>query len=214
MRPPRAPPLALIAAAALGGCAAVPSGPPPPSPEEALGGLKSLALVHRLGPSEGAERRRRDPLDALQDALSARGMATLAIDLPESPPVELAAVDAAVRQAEFLAPTGRPDSGLGPVGSIGERAARALAQVGADALVVFVRGPTWGPQSEPLPMLGRPRSMEPPAAPTSAFGIVARDGTVFAVAWGGRGQPWSDAPANAAEAVELLLPVLLGAPAE
>lgn len=201
--------------AALAGCASVPPGPPPPPPEQSFRAVKSVALVHRLAwrataPGPG-ESRRRDPLDVLQDALAARGLRTVTLELTERPPPDLTDIDAVVRMVEGIAQGAPPDAGGPEVTSVGARAAPVLARLEADALAVYTRGLGWG-APPPSPFFGQPL-MAPPPATVAAISLVARDGTVVTFAWGG------DAfgtlgPANAAEAVDAALALLAQPPAE
>lgn len=202
-------------AAVLVGCASVPAGPPPPPPEQAFRGVKGVALVHRVdwkGAEPGpGESRRRDPLDALQGALASRGLATVTVELPDRPSADLADVDALARLVEWSAPGGGA-GGEGPaVGSVGGKASPVLEKLGVEALAVYVRGSAF--TAPPSPFFGQPLA-EPLPGATSAIGLVARDGTVVTFAWGGGLDPWGSAgPANAAEAVDAAL-ALLVPPAE
>lgn len=209
----RALPLAL---ALVTGCATVPPGPPPPPPELSFRGVSAVALVHRIARDghslDPGAARRRDPLDALAPALASRGLKALVVELPASPAADLAAVDALARQVEAQALAARPEEG-GPVaGSVGAGAAAPLAQLGVEALAVYVRAPGWG-APPPYPMFGTPL-LAPPSPPASALALVARDGTVLTFAWGGGQAPFGSGPLNAAEAIDAVLAVLVPPPAE
>jgi hypothetical protein len=212
----RALPLILLA---LGACATAPAGPPPPPPELSFRDVKGVALVHRVawrGPAPGpGETRRRDPLDALQSALAGRGLRTVTIELAERPAGELEALDQLARLAEWSAQDVRPDAGGPAVSSVGDKAAPVLQQLGVDALAVYVRAQGWGAPSPALPLYGQPLSMAPPPAPVAAIALVARDGAVITLAWGGGGEPFGGpGPLNAAEAVDAALALLVQSPAE
>ena len=216
MAPSRALTLVLFALAA---CATVPAGPPPPPPELSFRGVKAVALVHRLdlglGTPGPGDARRRDPLDALQRALAARGVKTVTVELPERPPPELDAIEEAARLAETSAQEARAGLGGPAVATLGERAAPALDQLGADAFAVYARGGGWGMPASPPPRFGSAWSMAPPPPPpVSAISVVARNGTVVTFAWGGGAEPFSGGLANAAEAVDAALALLLQPPPE
>jgi hypothetical protein len=179
--------------------------------------VKTVALLHRLeglGTPGMGDARRRDPLDALQRALAARGVKTVTVELTERPPPELDAVEQAARLAESNAEAARAGMGGPAVATVGELAAPALQQLDADAFAVYARGGGWGMPAAPPPRFGSGWSMAPPPAPASALSVVARDGTVVTFAWGGGAEPFPSGLANAAEAVDAALALLLQPPPE
>jgi hypothetical protein len=201
----------MLLSAVGAGCAAAPVGPPPPPPELSFRDVRSVALLRRLDPDAGpGEGRRRDPLDALQGALAARGLKAVTLELPPRAPPGLAAVEQAMILAEGVAEAASPDAGELQVGSIGARAAPALSQLGAEAFAIYVQGTAWADSPR---YFGQPYGLAQPPARGSAIAAVARDGTVVTFAWGGRA-PYGAGPVNAAEAVDAVLNLLIPPPPE
>ena len=201
--------LALAAAAA---CATTGEAvaPPPPSFRQ----VSSLVLVRS---ADERTRRPRDPLDALDETLRARGFRTRVVDLARKPPPELAPLERLFAQLEARAGASRPERVATPVGTAGKDAAAAVAQLGVDAVASYHRLELRRPPDLPPPAL--PGTIFPPAPaaplqrPLGALAIVDREGHVATFAWGDAG-PLEDpgVPLNAAEAIDMLVRALTGEP--
>jgi hypothetical protein len=205
-------PLALAAAAACAGVSA-PPGPPGPPPFE---GVKTIALV-RLG-ADGGGTRPKDPLDALEESLRARGYATRVVELGRRPPDALRPVQRLHDRVGSRASSGQRSGRVERAGAEAEAAATAL---GVDAIALYHRSADLG---VPLPSDPRPfptPGYPPPTAllrrPLGALSLVDARGNAVTFEWGAGGEPAvgdSAAPVNAAEAIEALLRVLASDPAD
>jgi hypothetical protein len=206
--------LALAAAA----CATV--GEPPPGPP-AFEEVRTVALV-RWRDDPGVARAK-DPLDALEESLAARDVATRAVEIgPRTEDASRALERLHSRLATRIVqgpPRGRYGRGAEPLGA---EAADAVAALGVDAVALHHRADAFGLGALPrarAPVLGDPfpPSASPPSAtlslrrPLGALSLVDRRGNAIWFEWGA---PESEldpsAPVNAAEAVDALLRVLAG----
>ncbi len=185
---------------------------PPPSPFRRV---RSLVLVRA---ADERAQRPRDPLDALDETLRARGFTTRIVELPRKPPPELAPLERLFGQLELRAAARRPERVAAPTGAAGRDAAAAVAQLGVDAVATYHRLDRHRLSDLPPPALPGSIFPPPPAPverPVAGFALVDREGHVAAFAWGDAG-PLEDpsVPLNAAEAIDFLVRALTGEPPE
>jgi len=217
MRPHRhlAHTLASAALAAFSGCAAV-GGAPVESPPFLEGGVRSVALVRSAG---RADRRPRDPLDALAESLEERGIAVRVVELGEGSAEWRLDLERLHAWAEARVRSGgrvEPDR----TESLGREAGEAVRKLGVDAAVLLHRfeDPLLPPLPDPTAPSARPDLFGTRAAlrpaPLGAFTLVDRAGNAIALAWGGRSGAELDPSrlVNAAEAVDETLRILAGEP--
>jgi hypothetical protein len=207
-----------VAALALAAAACATVGEPPPGPpvfEE----VRTVALVRwRDDPSVA---RAKDPLDALEESLAARDVATRVVEIgPGGEDAGRALERLHSRLAARIPegpPRGRGGRGVEPLGA---DAGDAVAALGVDAVALHHRADAFGlgalPRA-PAPVLGEP--FPPPGSsatharrrPLGALSLVDRGGNAIWFEWGA---PESEldptAPVNAAEAVDAVLGVLAG----
>jgi hypothetical protein len=206
----RAPAALALALALSAACAAVegrpPAGPPP------FAQVKAIALVRRADHPGAA--RAKDPLDALQESLAARGYATRVVEVGGG-------ADGALRNVEALhARLGGRVTGserAGHVARLGPEVGETVAALGVDALVVYhrVEGFLLPPLPEPRtawgPPFATPSRVRAPGRPAGALSLVDRTGTAAWFAWGASGDELEPSLAlNAAEAIDALLRALEG----
>lgn len=216
--PSRALLVALLAATA---CAT--PGAPPPRPHS-FQDVRAIALV-RLVDGPGAVRGK-DPLDALRDSLAERGYDARLVEIGRgrSVPREVerlyGAVDA--RVAAGGSPAG-PGSRAVRVSSA--EAAAALGALRADAMATYhdlslrpmLPPPMVADPFDPLAPPGalyRPQPGDVSYRPLGALSLVDRDGDLVWVDWGTPALADPEAPTNAAEAIDALLRILAGEPAD
>jgi hypothetical protein len=218
-------PVALAAVALASACASAgPPAPPAPPPFEAV---RSVILVREVPRDrERDERRRRDPLDALEESLRAKGIASRVVEVGPGLREDLRDVERLVRTIEFRAGSAPPPAyGRRAAESLGGDVRPLLERLGADAFAVYVRlddrfGPRAGPSPPPGGVLGPPGPYTPggPGArsrPLAAIALVDRAGTLLTLDWGESEpglEPESSRLVNAAEAVEVAVRILAGEP--
>jgi hypothetical protein len=207
--------LVLAAALALGAaCAAVEApvaGPPP------FRGVKKLVLVRRVDDPRAP--RGRDPIDALKESLEARGYEARIVELP-GPGAELRDLE---RLEDGIAShnwtRARSDGGAERAGG---DAGALLARLGVDAVAGYHRfdarlaplapAPQPQPWASPPPF---PSQQQAPRRPSAALSLVGADGSLAWFPWGGAGAEMDpNALLNAADAIDALLAVLAGEPAD
>ena len=205
--------LGLVALWALAACATTERAMPSPPPS--FRAVRTLALVRGADARAG---RAKDPLDALDESLRARGYTTRIVELGPGRP-EQAALRRLCDELEARAGTPRPEQfGTGPYGDAGGGGRAAVAGLGVDAVAVYHRLEARRSLPESAgPPLGRllpgpPVELE--HGPLGALSVVDREGHVATFAWGettALDDP--SVPMNAAEAVDLVVRTLAGEPA-
>lgn len=203
--------LVALGACATAGDAAVPA--PPPSFRE----VRSLVLVRMADERAGQPK---DPLDGLDDSLRARGYRTRIVDLGATKKPDPPGLDRLFLDLESRAGTARGDRfGLAPYSTLGRRAAETVAALGVDAVATYHRlegrRVLPPPDAAALPGTLLPGPSAPAYGPTGAIALVDRSGHVATFAWGASSAlDDPGVPVNAAEAIDLVLRVLAGDPAE
>ncbi len=217
--------IAYLALAAAAACATLGEPQAPPGPP-AFQGVRTVALVRWV--DDPGRARPKDPLDALQESLAARGFATRVVELGprrRDPGDVYRLFERVEGRVSSGAPSGRPGRRIERVGADAARA--ALAAVSTDAMAAYHRlvgvpmlAPL-PPPTDPLdPLAPLPgglypsRSLEPPYRPLGAISLVDRDGNLVWFDWGTPPSIDLGAPANAAEAVDAALRALSGQPEE
>jgi hypothetical protein len=198
--------LATLAAATLA-CVGLPVAdePPGPPPFQELSKLVLVRWVDERGVHP------KDPLDAVGESLTAQGRIARVVDLGEGGR-RSGALATLYRTVEARVGSGSPHAAE-TVASLGADAARVLRDEGTDGAVLYYR------LSGRLPVLPQPPmpgafGADPPAPatpPVAALALVDRDGRLVWFGWGS-GDPSRTGPTTAAEAVEVLLRVIEGAP--
>lgn len=209
-----------VAALALAAVACATVGEPPPGPP-AFEEVRTVALVRwRDDPSVP---RAKDPLDALEESLAARDVATRAVEIgPRTEDASRALERLHSRLAARILegpPRGRRGRGAEPLGA---DAADAVAALGVDAVALHHRADAFGlgalPRA-PAPVLGDPfppLASHPSTAyarrrPLGALSLVDRSGNAIWFEWGAPDSELDpSAPVNAVEAVDAVLRVLAG----
>ena len=213
-RPPRRA-AALTVAVALGCAGAAPGAAP------AFSGVRSVALVRR---PEHAERRAKDPLDAVAESLAAKGITVRLIELGgHDEPKDVARL---FDEAESRASSGGGggSTARGAALTLGEDAGRTVRRLGVDAVVTYHHlefrvGRTLGDPSLSPPGAGMgggtysPRSTAP-SRPLGALEVVGTDGQGILFDWGDRDEVRAGGAETPAEAVDAVVRALLGEPAE
>jgi hypothetical protein len=206
---------AALACATAGGPAVPPAAPP-------FEGVRSIVLVRV---ADDRDRRPRDPLDALDESLRAKGLATRTVEVGPRLRDDLKDVERLARDVEWKI---RSSPRYGPsYGSdrrpteLLDRAPRALLErLAADAFAVYLRlGHRFDPYASAPPPGGPMPGSRPPgtyaSGPTAALALVDREGTLLWFDWGGDEEleePRSRV-VNAVEAVDEAVRVLAGEPA-
>lgn len=209
---------AIALAVALAACATG-GGPPaaPPSFEE----VRTVALV-RVRDDPGAARAK-DPLDALEESLARRDVATRVVEVGPRSEAALRPLERLHARLAARIVQGPPRGGYGRrAESLGAEAAAAVAALGVDAVALHHRADAFGIGAlppPPSPVLGDPfppSGSYPPAMgsfrrPFGAVSLVDRHGNAIWFDWGAPDSELDpSAPVNAAEAVDALLRVLGG----
>jgi hypothetical protein len=209
----------LVALAALAACATVGDRLPPPPPPS-FRHVKTLVLVRTAEDRAG---RAKDPLDALDESLRARGYGTRVVELAGGRSPEQAALARLYAQLEARAGAAQGERlGTPPYGDAGGDAGAAVAGLGVDAVAAYHRLEGRRPLPSPAPSqpalpgtVMPPQPTAPTRGPIGALSVVDREGHVASFAWG---QPTAlddpDVPVNAAEAVDLVVRTLAGEPEE
>ncbi|HUL60005.1 MAG TPA: hypothetical protein VLU43_12045 [Anaeromyxobacteraceae bacterium] len=211
-------------ALAVAACAEIPTLPLEAGPS--IRGVKRVALVRWS--ERAGDARRSDPVDALAEALRGRGLAADVLPLGPDVPRDLEPV-ARMRDAirERILGGVRPPASARPPEQIGADLDPVLQRLGAEAMGFSFRfdprlAPYLGPPgATPIPPpaqaapgtggTSRPGSL--PIRPAGAFAVVGRGGVLAWIDWA----PGADlldpgAPANAAEAIDLVLRMLVPVP--
>jgi hypothetical protein len=204
--------LGIVALAALAACATA-GEPSLPSPPPSFREVRTLLLVRS---AEGRTGRAKDPLDALDESLRARGYTTRRVELGSRRP-EQAALRKLFDQLETRAGSTRSERfGTRPYGDAGGGARAVVAELGVDAVAVYhrleARRPMRDTTGPPLPGALFPGpAVEPEHGPLGALSVVDRQGHVATFAWG-ETTALDDptVPVNAAEAVDLVVRTLAG----
>jgi hypothetical protein len=215
MRARRLPSLALVAVAACATVGDAPSSPPGPPP---FRGVRSLVLARR---TDYPTNRPKDPLDALEDTLDARGFATRAVDVGYRTPPELRPLERLHSQlGSRIYGSAQGGRSTRRVESLGRDAGNVVATLGVDAVALYHRfdrpPPGTFPDARPPPGMLLPEAPPPGAGPVArrpigAFSIVNRAGDALWIEWSALGDfDDPDTPANATEAIDALVSVLSG----
>jgi hypothetical protein len=205
---------AALACATAGGPAVPPAAPP-------FEGVRAVVLVRV---ADDRDRRPRDALDALDESLRAKGLATRTVEVGPGLRADLKDVERLARDVES---TIRSSPRYGPSYGSEHRPTELLARaprpllekLAADAFAVYLRlGHHLGPYASSPPPVGSMPDSRTPATystgPTAALALVDRDGTLLWFDWGGDEEleePDSRV-VNAAEAVDEAVRVLAGEP--
>ena len=200
-----------LAWAALAACATT-GDPQLPSPPASFREVRTLLLVRS---AEGRAPGAKDPLDALDESLRARGYTTRVVELRPGRPAQ-AGLRRLFDDLEARAATPRSERfGTSPYGGAGASARAVVADQGVDAIATFHRIEPLRPLSDGAgpPLSGEllPRAPGIAHGPTGALSVVDRQGHVATFAWGettALDDP--SVPVNAAEAVDLVLRSLAG----
>jgi hypothetical protein len=207
---------ALAAAAACATAGERAAQEPPPS----FRAVRSLVLARTPDDRAG---RPKDPLDGLDESLRARGYETRIVELGAGRKPELARLDGLFGKLETRAATPRGERfGPAPTGEAGAAAGDVVADLGVDAVVTYHRleGRRFlAPPAPPPPTFAGTYASQPqalaPRTAQGAFALVDRTGHVAVFPWGESGATAEPEGAmNAAEAIDQLLRVLTGEPAD
>lgn len=204
-----------LALAASAACATVPE-PPRAPPFE---GVKTIALVRWR--AEGSARPR-DPLDALKESLDGRGYATRLVELGRRPPEALRPVERLFQRMGSRVGGGPLPDRPGRVVRVGTEAEEAAAALQVDAVALYHRAADTTrfpaePEPHPFPGPGFPPPPMVTRRPLGALSLVDAKGNAVIFDWGAPEEPLGydpSAPVNAAEAIDALLRVLAGDPAD
>jgi hypothetical protein len=211
-RAPRARALAGAWALALAAACATSPDAPAIDPRETFGTVRRVALVRRVEKAGAA--RARDPLDALGQSLSQRGVEVRAIEIGPRPRGEDAALarlhEDARRRAEAAPPR------RGPPRPERVDAAGIPERLGVDAVAFTFRYGMRGLSARTPGGFGPVGGISDPREglrPAGAIALVARDGTFLAYDWRPGADPEDpDAAETPIEAIEQALRALLGEP--
>lgn len=205
--------VSLALAAATAGCAT--TGEPVASPgPPAFQGVRSLVLARWTDDPAG---RPKDPLDALQETLVARGYAVRAVDLGRRTPPELRDLERLHERMATRIYGGAPrDRFARRVEPLGREAGEVVAKLGVDAVALYHRfegRPLPGALPDPLAPPGALFPGSPPVErrPLGALSLVDRAGNALWYDWGaGSMEIDPEVPANPAEAIDALVAALAG----
>ncbi len=213
-RPPRA--VAAAVAAALAACAPIAAEGPGAGPP-AFRNVRKLVLVRRVDDPRAP--RGRDPLDALKEALDARGYTASIVEVGRGEDAALRDLDGledrlAARMRSRARTAGRPEA-------LGADAGAVVARLGVDAVVGYHRLRDELPPLPPPPTAwdapyGVRSPPTPGRRPLGAFSLLAASGAVAWFPWGGPGETELEPAAlvNAAEAIDALVAALSGSAAD
>jgi hypothetical protein len=202
-----APRVLIVAGLALVACATADSGAQRPL---AFAGIRRVALARVADRHDAGAPRAKDPLDALADSLALRGVDTRLVE-----PERLGRLHERLDARIATAPDPAPGRFGRHVEFLGQAAADAVRGLGVDAIAMYHRFDR-NRSAFPDAPAGTPFAARPTAGlrrPLGALSVVDAEGNAVWFDWGAPSSELDpSAPANAAEAIDLLLHVLAGEP--